>query len=99
MNREAPLFFLPNFCSCPFFFLHPTFYFFQESFPKHKGVFLRVLRLSPFLVTVANEGVEGSPTKNMIMLVVTATGQGDNPRYTLYFAFPKILSDRGPNNG
>ena len=45
---------------------------------------------------MANEGVEGSPTKNMIMLVVTATGQGDNPRYTLYFAFPKILSDRGP---
>ena len=31
--------------------------------------------LSPLPVTVANEGLQGSPTKNIIILVVTATGQ------------------------
>ena len=35
--------------------------------------------LSPLPVTVANEGLQGSPTKNIIILVVTVTGRGDNP--------------------
>ena len=34
---------------------------------------------SPNPVTVTNEGF---PTKNVIILVVTVTGQGDNPSYT-----------------
>ncbi len=42
------------------------------------GVFLG---LSPLPVTVANEGLYGSPTKNVIILVVTVTGRGDNPKY------------------
>ncbi len=33
----------------------------------------------PLPVTVANEGLQGSPTKNVTILVVTVTGQGDNP--------------------
>ena len=37
--------------------------------------------LSPLPVTVANEGLSGSPTKNIIILVVTVTGGGDNPKY------------------
>ena len=31
-------------------------------------------------VTVTNEGLYGFPTKNVIILVVTVTGQGDNPK-------------------
>ena len=30
-----------------------------------------------------NEGLEGSPTKNVIILVVTLTGRGDNPNSTM----------------
>ena len=40
------------------------------------------LGLSPLPVTVANEGLLGSPTKNVIILVVTVTGREDNPIYT-----------------
>ena len=38
----------------------------------------------PPRMPVANEGLLGSPTKNIIILVVTVTGQGDNPMYVLY---------------
>lgn len=38
--------------------------------------------LSPFPATVANEAKE-LPTKNVQLLVVTITGQGDNPKYSL----------------
>ena len=37
--------------------------------------------LSPLPVTVANEGLEGSPTENIMILVGTVTGQGDNPSH------------------
>ena len=30
---------------------------------------------------MANEGLQESPTKNIIILVVTVTGQGDTPKY------------------
>ena len=33
----------------------------------------------PPRMPVANESLQGSPTKNVIILVVTATGRGDNP--------------------
>ena len=31
-----------------------------------------------------NEGLQRSPTKNIILLVVTVTGQGDNPTYDFF---------------
>ena len=40
---------------------------------ESRGVYLG---LSPLPVTVANEGLYGSPTKNVIILVVTVTGRG-----------------------
>ena len=44
-----------------------------------------------------NEGLEGFPTKNVIILVVTLTGRGDNPMYhfeylaVIFFLGCKIL--------
>ena len=35
-----------------------------------------------------NEGLQGFPTKNVIMLVVTVTGRGDNLRYIKYIGTP-----------
>ena len=40
------------------------------------------LGLSPLPVIVAKEGLSGSPAKNIINLVVTVAGRGDNPMYT-----------------
>ena len=37
--------------------------------------------VSPCPVTVANEGLSGFPTKDVVILVVTVAGRGDNPRY------------------
>ena len=38
---------------------------------------------TPHPVTVANEGLQGFPIKNVIFLVVTVTGRGVDPRKTL----------------
>ena len=35
----------------------------------------------PLTVTVVNEGLQGSPTKNVIILVVTVTVRGPHPTY------------------
>ena len=42
---------------------------------------LSLFWLSPLPVRVANEGLLGSPTKNITILVVTVAGQGDNPSH------------------
>ncbi len=46
--------------------------------------------LSPLPVTVANEGLQGSPTKHVIILVVSVTGRGDNPKYIFLFQIPSL---------
>ena len=38
---------------------------------------------SPFPVIVEMKVYRDSPTKNVIILVVTITGKGDNPSYTV----------------
>ena len=36
---------------------------------------------APHPITVANKGLSGFPTKNVIILVVTVAGWGEDPRY------------------
>ncbi len=43
---------------------------------------------TPHPVTVANEGLQGSPTKNVIILVGTVTGRGPHPKVYHVFLHP-----------
>ncbi len=47
--------------------------FFKSAFYMYK------LGVAPLRVTVANEGLKGSPTKHVVILVVTANGRGPHP--------------------
>ncbi len=51
---------------------------------------------TPQPVTVTNEGLQGFPTKNVIILVVTVTGWGVDPRNITYPRFwpPRISMER-----
>ena len=44
---------------------------------------------------MVNEGFWGSPTKNIIILVVTVTGQGDNPMFKLLEVLGWLLQISG----
>ena len=46
---------------------------------------------------MANEGLYGFPTKNVIILVVTLTGKGDNPTYWNLFSWLKNGTSQLPS--
>ena len=56
------------------------------SSPKQPKLCLKTIRISlgvpPHPETVPNEGLQGFPTKNGIILVVTVTRKGPHPKYT-----------------
>ena len=55
----------------------------NPSFTSVKSCFHHLhFGCGPFPVTVANKGLQGFPTKNGIILVVTVTGKGPYPTYT-----------------
>ena len=58
----------------------------NPSSPKQPKLCLKTIRIyfecTPHPETVPNEGLQGFPTKNGIILVVTVTGKGPHPRYT-----------------
>ena len=54
----------------------------EKNFTMGIMKLLENLGLSPLPVTVANEGLQGSPTKHVLILGVTVAGKGDHPKKT-----------------